>query len=185
MAIGSLRIPRAFIVAALVLVACSGASSPQLGSDAPANAPTGSGDPTSTAGDSAVSDSGPLVDDSAARSTDAAPAMDAASCPGGSMEAERNDDPRTANPLVGTVCGAASTASDVDFFTFTLHPTTQHLHVHWHGNIVVKLTVNGKTAILSAPASDPVPFADGSTYLVEVRSKDGLAQDYTFTVTES
>lgn len=101
------------------------------------------------------------------------------------MEAERNDDPTTANPLVGTVCGAASTASDVDFFTFTLHPTTQHLHVHWHGNIVVKLTVNGKTAILSAPNNDPVPFADGSTYVVEVRSKDGLAQDYTFTVTES
>ncbi len=111
----------------------------------------------------------------------------AAACPGGTPEAEPNDDSNAGNTLAGTRCGSLSTAADVDWYTWSVDKAGVAYDVSltasgdadvlmwkWNGaawNAITNAT-STKIAATSSGAGD---------YVVAVR---GSAQSYTLKLTK-
>jgi hypothetical protein len=107
-----------------------------------------------------------------------APGLSGLPC-NGTPETEPNDTPATANQLATAQCGALSSATDVDWFTFT---TTQAgtwlaFGIHAAGDAVFTLQApDGSTTPLSGKIV--VCGADAGRYLLEVSSPSHALQGY-------
>ena len=109
---------------------------------------------------------------------------------GGTLETEPNNDPGTANALAGTACGTITPNIDlVDYFKFTLQPTTTTMNIVFSGNVKVTVTVNGQTVVLLPQSGNPaVPFEQGREYSLKVESNEAVPtnkQSYTLTLEET
>lgn len=111
-----------------------------------------------------------------------------ASCPGGAPESEPNDTPKDANPLEGARCGSLSSASDVDWYSWSVSAAGVAYDV--------KLTTSGDAEVLmwkwngsswtpirsSSPTEIAATSSGPGDYVVAVRG--GAAQSYTLTLTK-
>lgn len=89
------------------------------------------------------------VDETTTPPNEARADVEAIDCPSGSaIESERNDTPNDANDFTELAfCGVLSTASDVDYSTFTTPAgkTLSAFQAVINGSVDFELTVNGKT----------------------------------------
>ena len=84
-------------------------------------------------------------------------------------EVEPNNVRGDANPLATSVCGEIVVADeDVDFFTFTLKPTSKTLRITYEGKVTVRVDVQGNAFVLGS-GSD-VPFVANAPYFVQVKA---------------
>ena len=145
--------------AALLVVACAGATKQDVfDKDGPSADPgTSSGTSGTSSGTSGTS--GSVVDGG---TTDSG-----AVCP---PEVEPNDEKPTANLLAGSVCGAIDGSSDdaVDYFTFFLKPATKSLRMTYSGKVSVRVDVQGYSIVLGSGSE--VPFVQGARYYVQVKA---------------
>lgn len=155
-------------------------------SPAPATTSTSTTEPAPTTdpGDAGATWGDP---DAAAPSTTTTPTTtaDLSMCkPGSVQETESNDSAATANALPGqtfSFCGSLSSATDVDFVTFTLPADTKSF------SYGVSFNRNGIDASITAGAQGPfrlnqtVPILPGQKYVVRVAGAQAMG--YRFDVT--
>lgn len=192
------------------LAACSGSDDAEPLDPTPdASLPEASAPDTSTpdtsAPDTGPKDSGPQYDAGPPTVLDGGDLYEGGvpCVVGGQLEEEPNDDTTTANTLAPTRCGvvfpldpdagadAAADAGDAgatesDFLTFTLKPTTTSFFLQFSGNITMTVSVEGKQPVtISQTQSPAVPFVKDKPYYVEVKSANGKRQAWRVTLFEN
>ena len=107
-------------------------------------------------------------------------------CAAGSIpETEPNDTKETANALPGassTACGALSSATDVDFFSFPLPAAAKSIAfaaAYSQAGVDIEFSVGGQTFKLK----DPAIFKPGQTYLAKVSTVGKAPATYRLSVT--
>lgn len=159
---------------ALLLVAC-GHDAVEIGDDAPdaapnATAPTGNVRPPTPM-------PAPTGDDAGQR-----PPVD----PKCAAEVESNDTKATATKVLfatkttGTVCGALSSATDVDYYVVPLQTDDAELKVQLTASDGISIEVTSPDGFASsASGDDSIDIADGAgDYVIKIRSRKGVTASY-------
>ena len=155
--------------------AAPGAPAPQIGGSGPSSPPPGT--PIADLSDAGVKEGGGGTGggDGGGASKEGGATSNPYCVVGSTAELESNDTPVTATPISGSsFCGVLSSATDVDYgsFTLPLTATSFNFNLHLAKSTDVFINVKGQHVPI---AGTKLPFEPGEKYTIEVRPKGGQA----------